>query len=160
MESAGHNTAMESPEKPEITWLAITTSAGKFIVKTGMRRSAILERHSAGDVLPVIELYDYGCPIQQIPTGPNPGDIGIGKMHFSSRMDSTLYPCQAYVSLAGAMLYFLDDLNTSDGMQYKSFIQSAYRAAIEAAKVRAAKSSGIITDLPKEGNFDFGRIRS
>lgn len=154
MESTNNdNVAVESPQEITYTWLCITTSAGKFIVKTAVTKKAILRKQECGESLVVEELYDYGCPIQEVPTGPKPGDIGIGKMHFSSRMDSTLYPCKAYISLAGSMLYFLEDLRESDGEQYKAFIQTAYNSSIAAAKQRAARNSGIITasELPKGG---------
>ena len=118
-----------------------------------MGKNDILLTLNVGGSIQAEEVYDYGCPIREI---ANPqGQTGIAKMHFSSRMDSTLYPCAAHISLSGALLYFLDDLNASDAMQYKDFIQDAFRSANAAKAARARRSSNIVMaeDLPPGENF-------
>lgn len=122
-----------------------------------MRRTAIKDIHASGGVLEAVEVFDYGCPVQSVPT-PD-GNMGLAKMHFSSRMDSTLSPCTAYISLAGALLYYLDDLDErgGDASHYKEFIQTAATGSNEAAKRRMTARSGIVLATGMPGGGPLGR---
>lgn len=144
---------METPKEPTYTWLAVTNGSGKYIVKTSMSRDDVIREHNSGGSIGAAEVYDYGCPIREV-AGPQ-GQTGIAKMHFCSRMDSTLYPCTARIHLAGSVLYFLNDLKEGDALQYKSFIQDAANSSLEAAKHRAERESGIVLtgDMPGGGRL-------
>lgn len=71
----------------------------------------------------------------------------MAKIHYSSRLDSTLTDCKVQFSLAGALLYYMEDLDKRNGDydQYKTFVKNAKLSADAAVADRTAKNSGIVT---------------
>lgn len=137
------NEQME-PEGRKTCWVAFTCGIGKYIALALGDREEIDAAHERGGVIKCLEAYEFGCPIQMNQT---PKGVAVGKIHYSTRLDSTMYNCPAQFSLTGASLYYLDDLNKQGGDfdQYKEFIKNAQLAAEQAATARSAKRSGIVT---------------
>lgn len=149
MESSNSDT-----ERPAVTWLVVTNAAGKFICRTTHTPAEVLDLMQTQRTLLCAEAYDFSCPMQaeRVPNG----SIQLSKAQFASRLDATCYLVPVHLSLAGAMLYFLNDLKEADAEMYKSIILQAHSAAENAARGRARQTSGIVTgvSMPKE---PFGR---
>jgi len=138
----------------KVHWVILTCTTGKFIAQAIGSREYIDEVHGRGGLLKCLTCFDYGCPMQMTPL--QSGGTRMGKLHYSSRMDSTLCPCPVQFNLTGAQLYYLEDLDAKGGdyTQYKDFIKKAIDSAEAAAKERSARNSNIVlaTNLPGDQN--------
>lgn len=137
-------------------WVTITCGPNKHIALAAGSREEIDAIHERGGVLRCIEAYEFGCPIQMKPERQG---FSVGKIHYSTRLDSTLHKCPVQFSLMGASLYYLDDLskNGGDHEQYMLFIKNARLSAQHAADSRISKTSRIQLaspgDLSNLGGF-------
>ncbi len=73
----------------------------------------------------------------------NPHTQSIGKMNIAAPIDATCYPAKADLYLQDAMLYWFEDLHSSDLAMYKSLIQGAERVSEGWARQRTEATSGI-----------------
>lgn len=149
-------TSDSSTKGTEATWLVVTGISGKFICRTKSSRDDIMKTYGVGGVLTCEEVYDFACPMQAEQF--QGGGMRIGKAQFASRIDATTCGMPVYISLMGALLYFLDDLKETDPQMYKHTIQDASDAARVIARERARRFSGIVTatQMPP-GNGAFGQ---
>jgi hypothetical protein len=141
IESA-NNGSVGSAEQ-EATWVAITCGPNRYIALAIGTRKDIDVIHTCGGVLRCTEAFEFGNPVQ---THQGPQGIEIGKIHYSTRLDSTLFKCPVQFNLAGSTLYYIEDLDKRGGDydQYMRFIRSAKMSAEQAYKDRVSRSSGII----------------
>jgi hypothetical protein len=81
---------------------------------------------------------------------PERQGFSVGKIHYSTRLDSTLHKCPVQFSLMGASLYYLEDLSKDGGdyEQYMLFIKNARTSAQHAADSRVSRTSRIQVASP------------
>jgi hypothetical protein len=134
---------MESEEQ-KATWVAITCGPNRYIALALGTRKDIDVIHTCGGVLRCTEAFEFGNPVQM---RQGPQGMEVGKIHYSTRLDSTLFKCPVQFNLAGATLYYLEDLDKRNGDydQYMQFVRNAKLSAESAYKDRVSRSSGLIT---------------
>lgn len=130
----------ENPVRPvgEKTWLVIAGRNNKYIVCTEQHENKVLAALRAGDSIECVSVFDYVSPIVPTPMG------GMSKQQVVSRLDATLLPTKAHISLQGALVYFLSDLSESDKKEYQKLMRDALDMAERAKKHRDQGPSSLV----------------
>jgi hypothetical protein len=122
-------------------------TAGRHIVRTLKNNDEVREIHEAGKLLEVEEAFEFLSQLQmsQVPNTQNPVEplMQIGKLNVVHRLDATLFPVPARISLQGALVYNLDNLKEPDAKTYKGNIQGAVKMADGWYQEQVRASSGI-----------------
>ena len=152
---------MERAEEPtektgtKGSWYVIVSHAGRYIVRTQSTDAEVTAAHAAGKLLEIEEAFEFSSQlqIQQVPNPNNPMEpmMNIGKMNLAHRIDGTLFPVKARISLQGALVYNLNDLKEADAASYKDFITGAVNMANGWYQERVRAKTGI--EVAPPGGF-------
>ena len=148
----------ESAEKtgPKGNWYVVTGIAGRYIVRSLKSPEEVRQIHQEGGVLDIEEAFEFTSQIQvnQVPNPHNPREamMNVGKVNLAHRLDATLFPVQASLSLMGALVYSLDKLTDPDAATYKENIRGAVSMADSWYQERVRSKSGVeLVTMPKGG---------
>lgn len=129
------------------SWLVIKGPFGRFIIRSEVKKAELSMELSKGGAIPVLDAFEFISEVQ-VQQGQHPQDPSrmvqhIAKVNLVTRVDACCYDLPMQFSLHGCMVYWLDDLNSSDAIAYKELIQNAVHTAKGWASHRAEKTAGV-----------------
>ncbi len=115
---------MDKPTDTEGTWLVLSTSHGKYICRTKLSISMVLQIQQDSGALECLEAFEFITPVQQVPS-EDPSEMGIAKEAIATPIDTNTGAAVAFISLAGTRISFLDHLGSIDRNVYEQLVALA-----------------------------------
>lgn len=112
---------MDKPTDTEGTWLIISASHGKYICRTKLSISMVLQIQQDAGALECLEAFEFVTPIQQVPS-EDPTKMGIAKEAIATPIDANSGAAATFFSLAGTRINFLDHLGSTDRSVYEQLV--------------------------------------
>lgn len=111
-------------------WLVVVTAGGKYIVRPSKPPREAINHLNTGTALECLEVLEYISHLREVPQ-PG-GTVGLMKVQMASMLDGTTEATTMRISLAGALVYALEDMSPGDQVTYTELIQRARDMALQA----------------------------